>query len=281
MIIDFSPEGQRLRDARLLGSRLAMLARVTGELVRAEDLDALSRIITSHSADAVGATIASLLLREGEDRLRLIALRGGEEGEAEQWASFPVAAPTLAGDVVRSGTPVLITGKAAIEERYPDMRHRGERSVLCLPLNVASRTHRRHRAVVPRGADDRRRGAGVPRDPRRQLRPGGRADRGAGRRGPGQRAAGLPRGRLRGAVQQPGLRPDPRQGGGAGGPDVRGLVCHRRRRGRPPAAGRRRPRRPGEGAAGPVPGGALPQQPGRAPGGVARAAHRPRPSSSR
>ncbi|MET1058640.1 MAG: SpoIIE family protein phosphatase [Nocardioides sp.] len=140
VIIDFSPEGQRLRDARLLGSRLAMLARVTGELVRAEDLDALSRIITSHSADAVGATIASLLLREGEDRLRLIALRGGAEGEAEQWASFPVDAPTLAGDVVRSGTPVLITGKAAIEARYPDLRHRGERSLLMLPLNVGSRT---------------------------------------------------------------------------------------------------------------------------------------------
>ena len=140
VIIDFSPEGQRLRDARLLGSRLAMLARVTGELVRAEDLDALSRIITSHSADAVGATIASLLLREGEDRLRLIALRGGAEGEAEQWASFPVAAPTPAGDVVRSGTPVLVTGKAAIEERYPDMPRRGERSVLCLPLTVANRT---------------------------------------------------------------------------------------------------------------------------------------------
>ena len=140
VIIDFSPEGQRLRDARLLGSRLAMLARVTGELVRAEDLDALSQIITSHSADAVGATIASLLLCEGEDRLRLIALRGGAEGEAEQWASFPVSAPTLAGDVVRSGTPILITGKAAIEERYPDLLHRGERSVLCLPLNVASRT---------------------------------------------------------------------------------------------------------------------------------------------
>ena len=140
VIIDFSPEGQRLRDARLLGSRLAMLARVTGELVRAEDLDTLSRIITSHSADAVGATIASLLLREGEDRLRLIALRGGEEGEAEQWASFPIAARTPAGEVVRSGTPVLLTGAAAIAERYPDSRPRGERSVLCLPLNVANRT---------------------------------------------------------------------------------------------------------------------------------------------
>ena len=140
VIIDFSPEGQRLRDARLLGGRLAMLARVTGELVRAEDLDALSRIITSHSADAVGATIASLVLREGEERLRLVALRGGEEGEAEQWASFPIDASTPAGEVARTGQPLLLTGSAVIEERYPDMRRRGERSVLCLPLNVADRT---------------------------------------------------------------------------------------------------------------------------------------------
>ena len=55
--------------------------------------------------------------------------------------------------------------------------------MLCLPLNVGEPDHRRHRAVVPRGADDRRRRARVPRDPRRQLRPGGRADRGPGGRG--------------------------------------------------------------------------------------------------
>ncbi len=140
VIIDFSPEGQRLRDARLLGGRLAMLARVTGELVRAEDLDAVSRIVTSHSADAVGATIASLLLRDGDDRLRMVALRGGEEGDAERWASFPVDAPTPAGDVIRTGEPVLITGAAAMAMRYPDMPQRGERSLLCLPLNVTNRT---------------------------------------------------------------------------------------------------------------------------------------------
>ena len=149
VIIDFSPEGQRLRDARLLGGRLAMLARVTGELVRAEDLDAVSRIITSHSADAVGATIASLVLREGEDRLRLIALRGGEEGEAEQWASFPIDARTPAGDVVRTGTPVLITARPV---RRALSRHApARRAVGALPpAQRGEPDHRRDRSLLPR-----------------------------------------------------------------------------------------------------------------------------------
>ena len=147
VIIDFSPEGQRLRDARLLGSRLAMLARVTGELVRAEDLDTLSRIITSHSADAVGATIASLLLREGEDRLRLIALRGGEEGEAEQWASFPIAARTPAGEVVRSGTPVLLTGRRPSPSAIPTPVHAG--SAPCCACRSTWRTGPSASSVSP------------------------------------------------------------------------------------------------------------------------------------
>ena len=125
VIIDFSPEGQRLRDARLLGSRLAMLARVTGELVRAEDLDALSRIITSHSADAVGATIASLLLREGEDRLRLIALRGGERGRGR-----------AVGELPRRGTD---PGGRRRALRHPGADHRQGRHRGALPGHAAPR----------------------------------------------------------------------------------------------------------------------------------------------
>ncbi len=140
VVVDASQEGDRLRAFRLLGERLTRLARVAGELARADDVETVNRIITSHSADAVGATIASLLLLEGEDQLRLVGLRGGEPGEEEQWARFPVAARTPAGDVIRTGKRVLVVGADAIAEQYPDSNPRGERSVVCLPLNVSNRT---------------------------------------------------------------------------------------------------------------------------------------------
>ena len=57
---------------------------------------------------------------------------------------------------MRSGTPVLITGKAAIEERYPTSAPRGAVGAVP-PAQRGEPDDRRHRAVVPGGADDRRR----------------------------------------------------------------------------------------------------------------------------
>lgn len=131
-----------LRDVRRLGDRLARLARVTAELVGADDVEAVTKIVVSHSADAVGATMASLTLREGEDRLRLVGLSGGREGDAEQWASYPIEVATPASDVIRTRERLVLTGQAAIAERYPDLdiSAHGERTVVCLPLRVSTRT---------------------------------------------------------------------------------------------------------------------------------------------
>jgi serine phosphatase RsbU (regulator of sigma subunit) len=99
--------------------------------------------VVAHGADAAGATVASMTLREGEDRLRLAGLQGGREGELQQWSSFPLSVGTPASDAVRTGERVILNGEAAIAAAYPDMRDamaRGERSLICLPLNIATRT---------------------------------------------------------------------------------------------------------------------------------------------
>ena len=139
---DSTSEHGGSRDARRLGDRLARLARVTAELVMADNVDAVTKIIVSHSADVVGATIASLTLREGEDQLRLVGLRGGLEGDAEQWATYSMDVPTPASDVIRTRERLILTGQAAIAERYPALEGaaRGERTVVCLPLSVSTRT---------------------------------------------------------------------------------------------------------------------------------------------
>src|SRR5689334_8228638 len=61
-----------VREARRLGDRLTRLARVTTALVMADTLDAVTKIVVSLGADAAGATVASLAVQEGEDRLRLV-----------------------------------------------------------------------------------------------------------------------------------------------------------------------------------------------------------------
>jgi GAF domain-containing protein len=134
--------GESERAARRLGASLTRLARVTAELAMADTVETVTKIVTTHTADAVGATLASLTLRESENLLRLVGLAGGREGEAQQWATFPILTRTPASDVIRSGKRLVLTGAAAIAERYPDLpaSNRGQRSLVCLPLRVTTRT---------------------------------------------------------------------------------------------------------------------------------------------
>ena len=134
--------GESERAARRLGENLTRLARVTAELAMADTVETVTKIVTTHTADAVGATLASLTLRESENLLRLVGLAGGREGEAQQWETFPILTRTPASDVIRSGKRLVLTGAAAIAERYPDLpaSNRGQRSLVCLPLRVTTRT---------------------------------------------------------------------------------------------------------------------------------------------
>lgn len=125
-----------------LEHRLTGLARVTAELIRAASAEDVTRIVVEHSSEAVGATMASLSLRDGPDVVRLMGLRGGDEGDAEAFATYPLSMPSPAADVIRSGRRLLLAGRAAILEAYPDTPRidRGERSVLVLPLNMSTDT---------------------------------------------------------------------------------------------------------------------------------------------
>lgn len=125
-----------------LDYRLTGLARVTAELIRAASAEDVTRIVVEHSSEAVGATMASLSLRDGPDVVRLMGLRGGDEGDAEAFATYPLSMQSPAADVIRSGQRLLLAGRAAILEAYPHTPgvDRGDRSVLVLPLNTATDT---------------------------------------------------------------------------------------------------------------------------------------------
>ena len=74
-----------------LGTRLRRLAKVTSELLAADDVEAVSAIVTDHMMKAAGATAASLSLLVDEETLALMALRGGLEETASRWATYPLA----------------------------------------------------------------------------------------------------------------------------------------------------------------------------------------------
>jgi serine phosphatase RsbU (regulator of sigma subunit) len=120
---------------------LTRLARVTSELAMADTVDAVSKIVTYHIADAVGATIAALALREG-DQVRLIGLRGLRADEAGRWETFPLERATPASEVIRTGTRLVLVGASEISARYPELPDvdRGERTVVAVPLRVTGRT---------------------------------------------------------------------------------------------------------------------------------------------
>jgi GAF domain-containing protein len=124
-----------------LGDRLSRLARVTAELLFAEHVDAVTKIVINHMADAAGATVASLSMLVDDETLVLVGLRGGLEGAASRWATYAVAANTPAGETVRTGRALVLSGRDSIHDRYPDLETaaEGERSMVCLPLRIGAR----------------------------------------------------------------------------------------------------------------------------------------------
>lgn len=129
------------KDARRLDDRLTRLARVAAELGAAADVEAVTDVVISHLCDAVGATVASLSLLRGGD-LVLAGLRGGQPGADKRWTSHPVSSHTPAADVARTGEPLFLIGRAAIDAHYPELERaaEGERSMVALPLEVVGRT---------------------------------------------------------------------------------------------------------------------------------------------
>jgi PAS domain S-box-containing protein len=143
-VLMVEPHSDKVREAargHRYGDRLTRLARVSGELLLAADMDAVTKVTVEHTAEAAGATVASLSLLVDEDTLALVGMHGGTVGVASRWATYPVSAQTPAGDCLRAGTTLVLRGREEIRTRYPHLEHaaEGERSMVCLPLRGARR----------------------------------------------------------------------------------------------------------------------------------------------
>jgi PAS domain S-box-containing protein len=134
--LDLGHTAQRIAD------RLTGLARVAAELALADDLETVTEVVTSEAADVIGATVGSLSLLVDADTFVLAGLRGGSAGAAARWTRYSVHDRTPAGDVARSGETLVLIGRDAIHDRYPDLERaaEGERSMVALPLRMTGRT---------------------------------------------------------------------------------------------------------------------------------------------
>ncbi len=144
-----------LRIPPQVGDMLTGLAHVTAELSTATTVDEVTKIVTQHMADAVGASIAVLALREGEDRVRLLGVRGLDAPEAAAWQTFSLDRANSVSEAVLTGRRIVLVGAAAIAQRYPDLTNarRGERTTITVPLRSGGRTIGAIHLSVPEPAE--------------------------------------------------------------------------------------------------------------------------------
>ena len=135
--------GDGPQEPRLLRDRLTRLARVTAELVMADTVEAVSKTVVAHGAEAVSAQVAAMVfLSDDGEWMHLAGLSGGVPGAEQTWATYPVTVRTPATEAVLTGRRVMVTGAEAIIERYPELRAnvQGIHTVMALPLRSGTRT---------------------------------------------------------------------------------------------------------------------------------------------
>ncbi len=127
--------------AETYAARLGQLAQATAELAAARDTRSVTDVVVTHAADAVEASVATVSLLSNDEILDLVAIRGGRPEITDRWASYPVSEQNPATDALRTGMPVVLVGRTAILDEYPDLAALipDERSLVCLPLQVAER----------------------------------------------------------------------------------------------------------------------------------------------
>lgn len=126
--------------AQLLSDRLTQLAKVTAELGTAPSVEAVSEVIVSHAADAVGAVVSVLAVRVDADTLAIVGRRGMPERLGEEWGTIPLTAPLAITEAVRTGTPVVVDADE-IKERFPHSpgAELGDAAAVALPLSLGDR----------------------------------------------------------------------------------------------------------------------------------------------
>lgn len=130
-------------DERVLNSALSKRLQQHSALMAAGralnsvlDLDEVLDVILASALDMLRASAGSIMLLEGEDALRVVAVRGSETPRNAR----VMMGASIAGKVARTREPVILNGPVD-DERFPGRKKRSEApdSAMCVPLQ-----HRGH-----------------------------------------------------------------------------------------------------------------------------------------
>jgi serine phosphatase RsbU (regulator of sigma subunit) len=121
--------------------RLDRFRQVTAELAAALDLPSVINAVVSHARDALGASIATLLLLTEADFLTLVGTRGASEASTTQWRRIPLTAEVPLTEAVRTRAMVIAAGGDELRARYPRLpSNPNYRTLVALPLIAAAET---------------------------------------------------------------------------------------------------------------------------------------------
>ncbi|HLZ38421.1 MAG TPA: SpoIIE family protein phosphatase, partial [Mycobacteriales bacterium] len=107
-----------LENLRLF-ARVALLQRLTAALARARDSDEVAATVVSTVTDALAAQAGTVSLFEEQGTLRTLAGAGLDLEFLARHRLLPVADVPIAGDVLATRRPVLVTSFADRDRRYP------------------------------------------------------------------------------------------------------------------------------------------------------------------
>lgn len=121
-------------DRSVVSPRLAALARIAAQVAAATTMSDLTETITQRASVVMGASRSVLAVREGESRLRTIATHGVSASEARDWDDLILSERSPLAEAVRTNHVVVLTSRADLLARYPELDDGTERSSVTLPL---------------------------------------------------------------------------------------------------------------------------------------------------
>jgi GAF domain-containing protein len=138
----YEAERSAREKAEDLAARLIRLQQVATELGGAATVDEVAEVVVTHAAEVVGSGLATLSLLVDADTFEIVKTRGVSAGAVERWHRYPATENLPTGLAIRSGEPVVLTGRAEILERFPGLAGENampEGALICVPMHVGRR----------------------------------------------------------------------------------------------------------------------------------------------
>ena len=129
---------QRWLSARPAANSLALLQRITAELIAARTADDVVEVVCRRAYELLGALSARIYLLGPDGILRSAATAGGAPELVQNYEEFTVDADLPGGVALRTRTPVVLRDAAQMAAEFPALTnlYPDERTLLVAPLFV-------------------------------------------------------------------------------------------------------------------------------------------------